>query len=110
MCEKNRSHHCIKAVAKLALLSVSTIALAAAGVSAGRAPATPPAEQGSNHKVEAPTASPPGTPARTALSPPPPAEGAPRQDAPTTQPDASSAPATPAQQQSIAPALPAVTV
>src|ERR1700746_2968603 len=37
MCRKNRSHHCIRAVAKLALLSVSYVALAAAGASDVRA-------------------------------------------------------------------------
>jgi hypothetical protein len=43
MCRKNRSHHCIKAVTKLALLSVSYVALAAAGASEARAQASPPA-------------------------------------------------------------------
>src|SRR6478672_9934521 len=108
MCRKNRSHHCIKAVAKLALLSVSTIALAAAGVSQARAQATPPAEQGSTQSDESPSSSSPSTPAQNAPSASPPSPGAPAQE--TTQPDASSSPATPAQQQSTAPALPAVTV
>jgi hypothetical protein len=43
MCRKNRSHHRIKAVTKLALLSVSYLALAAAGASEVRAQASPPA-------------------------------------------------------------------
>ena len=108
MCRKNRSHHCIKAVAKLALLSVSYVALAAAGASEVRAQATPPAEQGSTQSDESPSSSSPSTPARDAPSASPPS--APAQEAPTTQPDASSSPATPGQQQSTAPALPAVTV
>jgi catecholate siderophore receptor len=106
MCRKNRSHHCIKAVAKLALLSVSTIALAAAGVSAARAQATPPAEQGGTQSDKSPSSSSPGTPAQNAPSASPP--GAPAQE--TAQPDASSSPGTASQQQSTAPALPAVTV
>ena len=108
MCRKNRSHHCIKAVAKLALLSVSYVALAAAGASDVRAQATPPAEQGATQSDESPSSSSPSTPAQNAPSASPPS--APAQEAPTTQPDASSSPATPGQQQSNAPALPAVTV
>src|SRR5438445_4712695 len=97
MCRKNRSHHCIKAVAKLALLSVSYVALAAAGASDVRAQATPPAEQGSTQSDEPPSSS-PSTPAQDAPSASPP--GAPAQDAPTTQPGASSSPGTAGQQQS----------
>jgi catecholate siderophore receptor len=108
MCRKNRSHHCIKAVAKLALLSVSYVALAAAGASEVRAQATPPAEQGSTQSDESPSSSSPSTPAQDAPSASPPS--APAQDAPTTQPGASSSPADAAQQQTNAPALPAVTV
>ena len=108
MCRKNRSHHCIKAVAKLALLSVSYVALAAAGAREVRAQATPPVEQGSTQSDESPSSLSPSTPAQDAPSASSP--GAPAQDAPTTQPGASSSPAAPAQQQSTAPALPAVTV
>jgi len=102
MCGKNRSHYCIKAVAKLALLSVSYVALAAAGASDVRAQATPPAEQGATQSDESPSSSSPSTPAQDAPSASPP-------DAPTTPPGASSSPAAP-EQQSNAPALPAVTV
>jgi catecholate siderophore receptor len=108
MCEKNRSHHCIKAVAKLALLSVSYVALAAAGISNARAQVTPPAEQSTTQSDESPSSSSPSTPAQNAPSASPPSPGAPAQE--TTQPGASSSPAAPAQQQSTAPALPAVTV
>src|ERR1700730_19287140 len=108
MCRKNRSHHCIKAVAKLALLSVSYVALAAAGGSDVRAHPTPPAEQVATQSDESPSSSSPSTPAQNASSASPPS--APAQEAPTTQPDASSSPATPGQQQSNPPALPAVTV
>ena len=107
MCGKNRSHYCIKAVAKLALLSVSYVALAAAGASDVRAQATPPAEQGATQSDESPSSSSPSTPAQDAFSASPP--GAPAPDAPTTPPGASSSPAAP-EQQSNAPALPAVTV
>src|SRR5262245_15619120 len=114
MCRKNQSHHCIKAVAKLALLSVSTVALAAAGVRDARAQATPPAGRGRTQSDESPSSSWPSTPAQNAPSAPPsaspPSPSAPAQETPTAQPDASSSPAAPAQQQSIAPALPAVTV
>src|SRR5204863_334256 len=81
---------------------------AAAGASEVRAQATRPAEQGSTQSDESPSSSSPSTPARDAPSASSP--GAPAQDAPTTQPGASSSPAAPAQQQSTAPALPAVTV
>jgi catecholate siderophore receptor len=106
MCRKNRSHHCIKAVTRLALLSVSSLALAAAGASEVRAQASPPAEQGATQSVEPPSSL--GTPAQDAPSRASP--GTPTQDAPTTQPDASSSPATPAQQQPNAAPLPQVTV
>src|SRR5215470_985799 len=76
MCRKNRSHHCIKAVAKLALLSVSYVALAAAGASGVRAQATPPAEQGSTQSDESPSSSSPSTPARDAPSASPPVQTA----------------------------------
>src|SRR5262249_8704242 len=91
MTKKVRSHHRIKAVTRLALLSVSYLALAAAGASEVRAQASPPAEQGATQSVEPPSS--PGTPA---------------QDAPTTQPDAARSPAT--QQQPDAAPLPQVTV
>src|SRR6516225_9153055 len=100
MCRKNRAHHCIGAVRKLALLSVSYVALAAAGASEVRAQATPPAEQGATQSDE-PRSS-PGTSAQDAPSSSPPATPA--------QPGASSSPASPAQQQTETPALPAVTV
>ena len=93
MTKKVRSHRRMKAVTKLALLSVSYLALAAAGASEVRAQASPPAEQGATQSDESP--SPPSAPA---------------QDVPTTQPDASSSPATPAQQQPNADPLPQVTV
>ena len=111
MCGTNRAQHCIGAVRKLALLSVSYAALAAAGASEVRAQATPPAEQGATQPSttarsapaqQAPSASPPATPAQNAPSSSPPATPA--------QPDASSSPASPAQQQTETPALPAVTV
>src|SRR5215471_19229068 len=86
MCRRNRAHHCIGAVRKLALLSVSYVALAAAGASEVRAQATPPAEQGATQSDE------------------------PRSSPGTSAPDASSSPASPAQQQTETPALPAVTV
>src|SRR5262249_56838162 len=107
MCRKNRAHHCIGTVRKLALLSVSYVALAAAGASEVRAQATPPAEQGATQPDE-PRSSPStsATPAQEAPSASPPAT--PAQDA--TQPGASSSPASPAQQQTETPALPAVTV
>src|SRR5262252_6362744 len=117
MCRKNRAHHCIGAVRKLALLSVSYVALAAAGASEVRAQATPPAEQGATQSDE-PRSSPgtsapdatqpsaPATPAQEAPSASPPVT--PAQDA--TQPGASPSPASPAQQQTETPALPAVTV
>src|SRR5262245_46441592 len=91
MCRKNRSHHRIKAVTKLALLSASYLALAAAGASEVRAQATPPAEQDATQSVEPPSS--PGAPARDA-----------------TQPDAAPSPATPAQQRPNAAPLPQVTV
>jgi catecholate siderophore receptor len=106
MCRKNRSHHCIKAVTKLALLSVSYLALAAASASDVHAQASPPAEQGTTQSDEPP--SPPGAPAEEAPSSSPP--GTPAQEAPTTQPDASPSPATPAQEQPTAAPLPQVTV
>ena len=114
MCRTNRAHHCIRAVRKLALLSVSYVALAAAGASEVRAQATPPAEQGATQSDEprsspstsAPDATPPSAPAQDAPSASPPAT--PAQD--IRQPGASSSPASPAQQQTDAPALPAVTV
>src|SRR6516225_11469063 len=114
MCRTNRAHHCIRAVRKLALLSVSYVALAAAGASEVRAQATPPAEQGATQSDEsrsspstsAPDATPPSAPAQDAPSASPPAT--PAQD--IRQPGASSSPASPAQQQPAAPALPAVTV
>jgi catecholate siderophore receptor len=93
MCRKNRSHHCIKAVTKLALLSVSYLALAAASASDVHAQASPPAEQGATQSDES----------RSSPS-------APAQDAPTTKPDASPSPATPAQEQPTAAPLPQVTV
>src|SRR5215472_9721691 len=117
MCRKNRAHHCIGAVRKLALLSVSYVALAAAGASEVRAQATPPAEQGATQSDE-PRSSPgtsapdatqpsaPATPAQEAPSASPPAT--PAQDA--TQPGTASSPASPAQQQTETPALPAATV
>jgi catecholate siderophore receptor len=114
MCRKNRAHHCIKAVTKLALLSVSYAALAAAGASDARAQASPPAEQGATQSDE--SRSPPSTPAQDATQPSAPARDAPSSSPPATptpdatQPDASSYPASPAQQQTDAPALPAVTV
>src|SRR6516164_6656530 len=101
MCRKNRAHHCIGAVRKLALLSVSYIALAAAGASEVRAQATPPAEQGATQSDE-----PRSSPSTSAPDATPPS--APAQEA--TQPGASSSPASPAQQQTETPALPAVTV
>src|SRR5256712_12166390 len=93
MCRKNRSHHCIKALTKLTLLSVSYLALAAASASDVHAQASPPAEQGATQSDES----------RSSPS-------APAQDAPTTQPDASPSPVTPAQQQPNVPPLPQVTV
>jgi catecholate siderophore receptor len=92
MCKEYRSHYRIKAVTKLALLSVSYLALAAASANDVLAQ-TPPAEQGATQSDEPP--SPPGTPAP---------------DAPTTQPDASPSPVTPAQQQPNVAPLPQVTV
>src|SRR5262249_31371881 len=83
--------HRIKAITKLALLSVSYIALAAAGASEVRAQASPPAEQGATQSDETPSS--PGTPAQDA-----------------TRPDASPSPVTPAQQQPDAAPLPQVTV
>jgi len=78
------AHQRIKAVTKTVLLSVSYIALAAAGANEVRAQASPPIEQ-------APVAQP--------VSPSPPAT--PTQQAPSTQPDASpSPPVTSAQQPS----------
>jgi hypothetical protein len=79
MCRKNRSHHCIKAVTKVALLSVSYVALVAAGASEVRAQASPPAEQGATQSDESPSS-----------------PSAPAQEAPTTQPGPSSSPVTPA--------------
>ena len=101
MCRKNRSRHCIKAVTKLALLSVSYLALAAASASDVHAQASPPAEQGTAQSDE--SRSSPG--AQDATQP-----ATPAQDAPTTQPDASPSPVTPAQQQPNVPPLPQVTV
>jgi catecholate siderophore receptor len=101
MCRKNRSRHCIKAVTKLALLSVSYLALAAASASDVHAQASPPAEQGTTHSDE--SRSSPG--AQDATQP-----ATPAQEAPTTQPDASPSPVTPAQQQPNVPPLPQVTV
>src|SRR5262249_47262947 len=95
MRRKNRSHHCIKAVTKLALLSVSYLALAAASASEVRARASPPAEQGTRQSDEPP--SPPGAPAQEAPSGSSP--GTPAPEAPAAQPDASPSPVTPAQQQ-----------
>src|SRR6516164_8149274 len=128
MCGTNRAQHCIGAVRKLALLSVSYAALAAAGASEVRPQATPPAEQGatqsddsrSSASTSAPSATQPSTSARSApaqqapsASPPTtPAQNAPSSSPPATpaQPYASSSPASPAQQQTDAPTLPAVTV
>src|SRR5215813_10506539 len=104
MTKKVRSHHRIKAVTKLALLSVSYVALAAAGASEVRAQASPPAEQGATQSVEPPSS--PGAPAQDAPSRSSPST--PAQDA--TQPDASPSPATPAQQRPNADPLPQVTV
>src|SRR5262249_24858818 len=104
MTKKVRSHHRIKALTRLALLSVSYLALAAAGASEVRAQASPPAEQGATQSNEPPSS--PGTPAQDAPSPSSP--GMPAQDA--TQPDASPSPVTPAQPQPDADPLPQVTV
>jgi catecholate siderophore receptor len=93
MCKKERSRHRVKSVTKLALVSVSYVALVAAGAGDVRAQASPPAEQGATQSDEPP--SPPGTPAP---------------EAPAAQPAASSSPATPAQQQPNVPPLPQVTV
>src|SRR5262249_29899144 len=89
MSKKERSRHHVKSVKKLALVSVSYVALVAVGASDVRAQASPPAEQGATQSDEPP--SPPGTPA---------------QEAPTAQPDASPSPVTPAQQQPNVPPLP----
>src|SRR5262252_424448 len=88
MCRTNRAHHCIGAVRTLALLSVSYVALAAAGASEVRAQATPPAEQGATQSDE-PRSS-PGTSAPDATQPSAPAT--PAQEAPSASP-----PVTPAQ-------------
>src|SRR5262249_47625973 len=93
MSKKESSRHRVKSVTKLALVSVSYVALVAVGASDVRAQASPPAEQGATQSDEPP--SPPGTPA---------------QEAPTAQPDASPSPVTPAQQQPNVPPLPQVTV
>ena len=93
MSKKERSRHHVKSVKKLALVSVSYVALVAVGASDVRAQASPPAEQGATQSDEPPW--PPGTPA---------------QEAPTAQPDASPSPLTPAQQQPNVPPLPQVTV
>src|SRR5262245_22231530 len=91
MRKKERSDHRVKSVTKLALVSVSYVALVAAGANDVRAQASPPAEQGATQSDEPP--SPTGAPAPEA-----------------TQPDASPSPVTPAQQQSNVPPLPQVTV
>src|SRR5215472_18707458 len=93
MSKKERSRHRVKSATKLALVSVSYVALVAVGASDVRGQASPPAEQGATQSDEPP--SPPGTPA---------------QEAPTEQPDASPSPVTPAQQQPNVPPLPQVTV
>src|SRR5262245_27778399 len=93
MSKKERSRHRVESATKLALVSVSYVALVAVGASDVRAQASPPAEQGATQSDEPP--SPPGTPA---------------QEAPTAQPDASPSPVTPAQQQPNVPPLPQVTV
>src|SRR6516162_381492 len=90
MCKKERSRHRVKSVTKLALVSVSYVALVAAGAGDVRAQASPPAEQGATQSDEPP--SPPGTPAQDA-----------------TQPDASPSPVTPAQQQPNVAPLPQAT-
>jgi catecholate siderophore receptor len=94
MTKEDRSHHCIKALRQMALLSVSYLALAAVSPNEVRAQASSPAQQGATQSDEAPSS--PGTPAP---------------EAPTTQPDAAPPPATPAQQQPTSTAtLPQVTV
>ena len=94
MTKRDRSHQRIKAVTKMALLSVSYFALAAASPNEARAQASPPAQQSATQPEESP--SPPGTPA---------------QEVPSAQPDLSPSPSvTPAQEQPNAALLPQVTV